>query len=57
MGNDPEFDMTQTIIDYQRSVASQSMIPNVFVTGYFDPFTEAHALREYGDDYNGILGL
>lgn len=57
MGNDPAFDMTQTIIDYQRSVASQSMIPNVFVTGYFDPFTEAHALREYGDDYNGILGL
>ena len=57
MGNDPTFDMTQTIINYQKSIASKSMVPNVFVTGYFDPFTEAYALREFGEEHNGILGL
>ena len=57
MGDDPTFDMTQTIINYQKSIASKSMVPNVFVTGYFDPFTEAYALREFGEEHNGILGL
>lgn len=57
MGDDPAFDMTQTVINYQKSIASKSMVPNVFVTGYFDPFTEAYALREFGEEHNGILGL
>lgn len=55
--NPDMYDMTKTVMRYQSSIASNSSVPNVFVTGYFDIFTESCALRENGVEYNGILGL
>lgn len=55
--NPDRYDLGKTIMSYQRSIASNSSVPNVFVTGYFDIFTESCALRENGVEYNGILGL
>lgn len=52
-----EYDMTQTVINYQRNIASVSNNYNVFVTGYFDIFTEAYTLKEAGSKSHGILGL
>lgn len=51
------YDMTQTVIDYQQKIVSQLNKYNVFVTGYFDIFTEAFAIKEFGVRSNGILGL
>jgi hypothetical protein len=51
------YDMTQTVISYQQSLVSTLNTNNVFVTGYFDIFTEACALKEVGAKNHGILGL
>lgn len=51
------FDMTQTVMNYQQNILKTRKYPNIFVTGYFDIFTEAFALKEVGESRNGILGL
>lgn len=51
------YDMTQTVSNYQMNHSQDVNSNNIFVTGYFDIFTEACVLREIGDDRNGILGL
>ena len=51
------YDMTQTVMNYQRNILLTQYIPNIFVTGYFDIFTEAFALKEVGEVKNGIFGL
>jgi hypothetical protein len=51
------YDMTQTVINYQKQIVSTGNQHNVFVTGYFDIFTEAFALKEAGSKSYGILGL
>lgn len=53
------YDMTQTVMNYQRSIVENSITNNynIFVTGYFDIFTEAYAVKEVGVRSNGILGL
>ena len=53
----PLYDMTQTVISYQQSLVSTLNTNNIFVTGYFDIFTEACALKEVGAKNHGILGL
>lgn len=52
-----EFDMTQTVINYQKQHVNKLSSRPLFITGYFDIFTEAQALKELGDDPNGICGL
>lgn len=52
-----EYDLTTTIINYQSNNFDYLNDRPLFVTGYFDIFTEACALKEIGGDSNGILGL
>lgn len=52
-----QFDMTQTVANYQKELVANNDANNVFVTGYFDIYTEACILKEVGDSRNGILGL
>ena len=52
-----QYDMTQTVIQYQQSLVSTLNTNNVFVTGYFDIFTEACVLKEVGAKNHGILGI
>lgn len=52
-----EYDLTQTIINYQKSIVDRLNTVPIFVTGYFDIFTEAQILKEVGEDTYGILGL
>lgn len=51
------YDMTQTIINYQKQRVTSRGKETLFVTGYFDIFTEGFVLREVGENINGILGL
>lgn len=53
------YDMTQTVLNYQKKIVQNSITNNynIFVTGYFDIFTEAYAIKEVGVRSNGILGL
>ena len=50
-------DMTVTVSEYQKNHVKDVDSNNVFVTGYFDIYTEACIIKEVGDDRNGILGL
>lgn len=52
-----EYDLTQTIINYQKQHVDTISSTPLFITGYFDIFTEAQALKEVGGDINGIRGL
>lgn len=51
------YDMTQTVIDYQRQRVTNRGRETLFVTGYFDIMTEGYVLKEVGEDINVILGL
>lgn len=55
------YDFTQTVIKYQKERVVPQSKNKIFVTGYFDIYTEAYALKEYqhiGGDNNGtIYGL
>lgn len=51
------FDMTQTVINYQKARIYKSNTTPLFVTGYFDIYTEGYVLKEIGGDINVILGL
>ena len=51
------FDMTTALIEYQKKHIDPSLITPMFVTGYFDIYTEACLLKEAGGDKNGIRGL
>lgn len=51
------YDMTQTVIDYQKARVDKNSTTPLFVTGYFDIYTEGYVLKEIGGDVNGILGL
>lgn len=51
------FDLTQAIISFQsQNVNVLNTVP-MFVTGYFDIFTEAQILKDLGETKDGILGL
>jgi hypothetical protein len=52
-----EFDLTQTIINYQSERVNELSTNPIFVTGYFDIYTEACARKEMGDVENGICGI
>lgn len=52
-----EYDFTQTIIKYQSERFDPISSNPIFVTGYFDIFTESCARKEVGDVENGIRGL
>lgn len=52
-----EFDMTLNVITYQKSNISRILNGEIFVTGYFDSFTESCILKDLGDNSYGILGL
>lgn len=52
-----EFDFTQTILNYQSTRVDPLSDNCLFVTGYFDIFTESCALKEIGSDANVIYGL
>lgn len=52
-----EYDLTQTIIQYQQNHVDALNSTPLFVTGYFDIFTEACIRKELGVDNNGIRGL
>lgn len=57
-GNEGTFyDMTQALIQYQKKLVNPLSNVPMFVTGYFDIYTEAALLREVGEDKNGIRGL
>lgn len=51
------YDMTRTVSEYQKNILSTQPRSNIVVTGYFDIFTEAFALKEAGEVRNGIFGL
>lgn len=51
------YDFTQTVISYQRDRFDPNSSKPIFVTGYFDIFTEASARKELGDVENGIQAL
>ena len=52
-----EYDLTQTIIQYQKQKVNFANRYPLFITGYFDIFTESQALKDFGGDSNGIHGL
>jgi len=52
-----QYDLTQTIINYQKQRVNPINGGKLFVTGYFDIFTEAYVLKEVGVKSNGIFGL
>lgn len=51
------YDLTQTIINYQKAHVDSLGNTPLFVTGYFDIFTEACVRKELGETENGIRGL
>lgn len=51
------YDMTRTVTEYQKNILLTQPKSNIVVTGYFDIFTEAFALKEVGENRNGIFGL
>ena len=52
-----EYDLTQTIINYQKNHVNALSTTPLFVTGYFDIYTEAALLKEVGEDTYGISAL
>ena len=53
----PEHNLTDLIVNYQKSCVNINKDNSVFVTGYFDIFTESHILLDKGVSSNGICGL
>ena len=51
------FDLTQAIISFQSQNVNVLNTDPMFVTGYFDIFTEAQILKDLGETKDGILGL
>ena len=49
--------LTDTIKEYQRAHTNPVLTNPLFVTGYFDIFTEASILRDRGEQTYGIYGL
>jgi len=54
---DERKDLTAVLTNYQRQRVNYSNSLPIFVTGYFDIFTEKFALLDYGVDSNAIYGL
>ena len=52
-----QFDLTQTILNYQKLRVNPLNTTPLFVTGYYDIYTEASILKEVGEDTYGIFGL
>lgn len=51
------YDMTTVIMNYQKTRVNKLSTTPLFVTGYFDIFTEAAILKDVGEQDNGIYGL
>jgi hypothetical protein len=51
------YDLTTAIINYQKTRVNKLSTKPLFVTGYFDIFTEAALLKDVGERDNGIYGL
>lgn len=51
------YDLTSAIIQYQQQKVNKLSRTPLFVTGYFDIFTEAALLRDLGEREDGITGL
>ena len=49
--------LTDTIKEYQKLHTNPILTNPLFVTGYFDIFTEASILRDRGEQVNGLYGL
>lgn len=49
--------LTDLIMEYQKSKVSMYSSDPIFVTGYFDIFTEASILKDRGEQTYGIYGL
>lgn len=49
--------LTELIIDYQKSKVNEYSIKPIFVTGYFDIYTESAILQDRGEFTNGIVGI
>ena len=54
---DERKDLTAVLTNYQRQRVNYNNSLPIFVTGYFDIFTEKFALLDYGVDSNAIYGL
>lgn len=58
VNDDPETDLTYLILKYQKLYQNLNYDKPLFITGYFDIFTEAIVLKEQGkDNYHGLYGL
>ena len=55
--NSPSGNLTDIIINYQRNKINQYSTTPIFVTGYFDIYTEASVLRDRGEQTYGIYGI
>ena len=55
--NSPSGNLTDIIINYQKSKVSAVSTTPIFVTGYFDIFTEGSVLKDRGEQVYGISGL
>lgn len=53
----PSGNLTKIIMDYQKLKVNQYTTDPIFVTGYFDIFTEASILKDRGEQTYGIRGL
>lgn len=51
------WDMTYAIMNYQKQKVNRLSSTPLFVTGYFDIFTEAFLLKDLGEKKDGITGL
>ena len=52
-----DWDLTQLIMEYQKEHFDKFLTHPLFITGYFDIFTEAVLLRDRGEQSYGIRGL
>lgn len=55
--NSPSGNLTDLIMNYQRLKVDPYVTHPLFVTGYFDIFTEASILKDRGEQVYGIHGL
>lgn len=55
--NSDSGNLTQLLIEYQRQRVDRYSTKPIFVTGYFDIYTEAELLKDRGEYRNGIIGI
>lgn len=55
--NSPSGNLTDIIMNYQRTKVNLYSTTPIFVTGYFDIYTEASILKDRGEQTYGIYGL